>query len=63
MKLKARFEQQMLATPSVADNQPKGSGPPNRHAMPVIPIGQTKTVKWPCLTWAITPISRRSAGG
>lgn len=45
MKLKVRFEAQMQATPSVAYDQPKGSGPLNRHGMPTIPIGQTKTVK------------------
>ncbi|MFB0495983.1 DMSO/TMAO reductase YedYZ molybdopterin-dependent catalytic subunit [Mucilaginibacter sp. OAE612] len=55
MKLKARFEQQMQATPSLADDQPKGSGPPNRHGMPAIPIGQTKTVKWPVLDLGYHP--------
>ncbi|SDI80246.1 molybdopterin-dependent oxidoreductase, partial [Mucilaginibacter gossypii] len=55
MKLKARFEQQMQATPSLADDQPKGSGPPNRHGMPTIPIGQTKTVKWPVLDLGYHP--------
>lgn len=55
LKLKVRFEQQMQATPSVADDQPKGSGPPNRHGMPTIPIGQTKTVKWPVLDLGYHP--------
>ncbi len=55
MKLKARFEEQMKTTPSVADHQPKGSGPPNRHGMPVIPVGQTKTVKWPVLDLGYHP--------
>ena len=41
LKLKARFEQLMKATPSVADAVPKGSGQPNRHGMPSLPIGQT----------------------
>ncbi|PWT95823.1 MAG: oxidoreductase, partial [Bacteroidetes bacterium] len=41
MKLKARFEQKMRATPSVADGKPLGSGGPNRHGMPVVPVGQT----------------------
>lgn len=49
MKLKARFEQKMLQTPSVSDNKPMGKGNPNRHGMPVIPVGQTITNKWPVL--------------
>jgi len=38
VKLKARFEEQMQATASVADEQPKGFGPSNRHNMPTIPM-------------------------
>lgn len=49
MKLKARFEEKMKRTPSVADNAPKGSGKPNRHGMPTLPIGQIETFKWPVL--------------
>jgi len=49
MKLKARFEEKMKRTPSVADYEPKGSGKPNRHGMPTLPIGQTETIKWPVL--------------
>jgi DMSO/TMAO reductase YedYZ molybdopterin-dependent catalytic subunit len=49
MKLKARFEEKMAATPSVADDTPKGSGKLNSHGMPVLPIGQTVTYKWPVL--------------
>ncbi|MGY3212615.1 sulfite oxidase-like oxidoreductase [Mucilaginibacter sp. HD30] len=55
LKLKARFEQQMKATPSVADDLPKGTGQPNRHGMPALPIGQTKTVKWPVLDLGYHP--------
>ena len=55
LKLKARFEQLMKATPSVADDLPKGSGEPNRHGMPKLPIGQTKTVKWPVLDLGYHP--------
>src|ERR1700754_50835 len=55
MKLKARFGQQMQATPSMADNLPKGSGKPNRHGMPTIPIGQTATIKWPVLDLGYHP--------
>jgi DMSO/TMAO reductase YedYZ molybdopterin-dependent catalytic subunit len=49
MKLKARFEEKMQQTPSVADSRPMGSGNPNRHGMPVVPAGQTITRKWPVL--------------
>jgi len=49
MKLKARFEDKMQQTPSIADDKPLGSGPPNRHGMPSIPVGQVATTKWPVL--------------
>lgn len=49
MKLKARFEEKIKQTPSVADSKPMGKGIPNRHGMPLIPVGQTITKKWPVL--------------
>lgn len=49
MKLKARFEEKIKLTPSVADSKPMGTGAPNRHGMPTLPIGQTITKKWPVL--------------
>ena len=55
MKLKARFEDKMRQTPSVADNKPMGKGNPNRHGMPVVPLGQTITHKWPVLDLGIQP--------
>ncbi len=55
MKLKARFEQQMAGTPSMADDAPQGSGDPNRHGMPTLPIGQTVTYKWPVLDLGYHP--------
>jgi len=55
MKLKARFEEKMQLTPSVADAKPLGSGQPNRHGMPVLPIGQTITKKWPVLDLGVQP--------
>lgn len=35
----------------MADERPQGSGPPNRHGMPKLPVGQTQTApgKWPVL--------------
>nr|WP_235906502.1 molybdopterin-dependent oxidoreductase [Ginsengibacter hankyongi] len=45
MKLKARFE----------DSKPMGKGNLNRHGMPVIPVGQTITHKWPVLDLGLQP--------
>ncbi|ASU34120.1 sulfite oxidase-like oxidoreductase [Mucilaginibacter xinganensis] len=55
MKLKARFEEKMALTPSLADEKPKGSGNTNRHGMPALPIGQTITHKWPVLDLGYHP--------
>lgn len=55
MKLKARFEDKISQTPSVADNKPMGAGNPNRHGMPVVPVGQIVTHKWPVLDLGIEP--------
>ncbi|HEU4551633.1 MAG TPA: sulfite oxidase-like oxidoreductase [Chitinophaga sp.] len=55
MKLKARFEEKMKATPSMSDGKPMGKGAPNRHGMPVIPVGQTITGKWPVLDLGTQP--------
>lgn len=55
MKLKARFEEKMKQTPSVADNKPMGKGNLNRHGMPVLPVGQTITHKWPVLDLGLQP--------
>ncbi|MXV17080.1 molybdopterin-dependent oxidoreductase [Hufsiella ginkgonis] len=55
MKLRARFEEKMRLTPSVADDKPRGSGPENRHGMPQLPIGQTATSKWPVLDLGYQP--------
>lgn len=58
LKLRDRFLQKMAATPAVSDPQPQGSGPPNRHGMPQIPVGQTPTVagKWPVLDLGTQPV-------
>lgn len=55
MKLKARWEAQMLATPALSDGQPMGTGPTNRHGMPQLPVGQYETHKWPVLDLGIKP--------
>jgi len=55
LKLKARFEEKMKDTPSVSDTRPMGSGEINRHGMPQLPVGQTKTIKWPVLDLGFKP--------
>ena len=55
MKLKARFEEKIKQTPSVSDEKPMGSGKLNRHGMPVLPVGQTVTKKWPVLDLGLEP--------
>jgi DMSO/TMAO reductase YedYZ molybdopterin-dependent catalytic subunit len=55
MELKQRFEAAMSKTPSVADDHPQGSGPPNRHGMPRLPVGQTESKKWPVLDLGVLP--------
>jgi DMSO/TMAO reductase YedYZ molybdopterin-dependent catalytic subunit len=55
MKLKARFQEKMAKTPSVSDSRPMGTGEINRHGMPKLPAGQTKTVKWPVLDLGFKP--------
>jgi DMSO/TMAO reductase YedYZ molybdopterin-dependent catalytic subunit len=32
-----------------SDRRPEGSGPPNRHAMPKLPVGQHEVKNWPVL--------------
>jgi DMSO/TMAO reductase YedYZ molybdopterin-dependent catalytic subunit len=35
--------------------RPQGEGPPNRHGMPKLPVGQTETEKWPVLDLGVLP--------
>ena len=55
MKLRERFLARMKASPGASDARPLGSGPPNRHGMPRLPVGQTETAKWPVLDLGIVP--------
>ena len=59
MKLKARFEGRMKATPALSDACPEGSGPPNRHGMPRVPVGQEVVEKWPVLDLGTVPEGTR----
>ncbi|MBS2021049.1 MAG: sulfite oxidase-like oxidoreductase [Deltaproteobacteria bacterium] len=49
LKLRQRFLDKMNKSASLADPKPLGTGAPNRHGMPLIPVGQTETKKWPVL--------------
>ena len=49
LKLRARFQAETHATPSMSEPTPLGTGPLNRHGMPRLPIDQTATKKWPVL--------------
>ncbi len=55
MKLKGRFETKIGQTPSMADDRPMGKGKLNRHGMPLIPVGQVLTKKWPVLDLGVQP--------
>lgn len=55
LKLKARFEARMAASPGVSDPKPQGSGPSNRHGMPRMPVGQHEVEKWPVLDLGVHP--------
>lgn len=37
------------------DRTPQGSGPPNRHGMPKLPVGQHEVKKWPRLDLGVIP--------
>ncbi|MEO8703609.1 MAG: molybdopterin-dependent oxidoreductase [Kofleriaceae bacterium] len=49
LKLRDRFKAASEASPSLADPEPLGSGPRNRHGMPRLPVDQHETRKWPVL--------------
>lgn len=49
LKLKARHQ-----APPPSD-RPLGEGPPNRHGMPKLPVGQTYAKNWPVLDLGIKP--------
>ena len=55
--LRARFRDRIEATPSRADEAPRGDGPANRHGMPKEPPGQNvlEARAWPVLDLGETP--------
>ena len=55
LKLRERFQAKTSASPSLADTQPLGHGPRNRHGMPQVPPDQTVTHKWPVLDLGVRP--------
>lgn len=44
-----------------ADRPPQGSGPPNRHGQPQLPVGQHAVTNWPVLDLGVTPHIERAA--
>jgi len=58
LKLRERFLARTAQTPAMSDGQPLGSGPPNRHGMPKLPVGQHATApgKWPVLDLGRQPL-------
>ena len=61
LKLMQRFHDKMARSPGVADDSPQGTGGKNRHGMPLIPVGQTQTTKWPILDLGNRPgVTRES---
>jgi DMSO/TMAO reductase YedYZ molybdopterin-dependent catalytic subunit len=55
MKLRERFLERMAGTPGRSDRKPLGMGPPNRHGMPKLPVGQHSVRNWPVLDLGIQP--------
>jgi DMSO/TMAO reductase YedYZ molybdopterin-dependent catalytic subunit len=55
LRLMERFRARQLATRGLSDPEPQGEGPPNRHGMPKIPVGQVATAKWPVLDLGTRP--------
>lgn len=49
LKLRDRFLADIDRSASIADPDPQGTGPANRHGMPRLPIEQVETHKWPVL--------------
>jgi len=61
MELRKRWEARSLATPGMADASPLGTGPTNRHGMPQLPVGQSRSKKWPVLDLGVLPeVTRES---
>ena len=58
-KLRARFLAKRGPC-ETSEGVPQGSGPPNAHGMPELPVGQVRTEKWPVLDLGIHPeVSRQ----
>src|SRR5712664_2929101 len=55
MRLRERFFEKMNRTPGASDDRPQGSGPPNRHGMPRLPVGQREVTSWPVLDLGAQP--------
>ena len=58
-KRERSIARQMERRPETVDvgegREPMGSGPPNRHGMPLVPVGQRVVPNWPVLDLGDTP--------
>ncbi len=55
-----RYVERMIAAKKGVDvrfegAEPRGSGPPNAHGMPSLPVGQRKVENWPVLDLGVLP--------
>lgn len=55
LRLRDRWLGRAEATPARSDAAPAGEGPPNRHGMPRLPVGQHEVAGWPVLDLGIQP--------
>jgi DMSO/TMAO reductase YedYZ molybdopterin-dependent catalytic subunit len=53
-RMKAQLER-MLGRERGQPREPLGSGPPNRHGMPKLPVGQRAVENWPVLDLGVVP--------
>ena len=54
--LRARWGEKIRETPSLADKEPQGTGPRNRHGMPQVPPEQGVLSSWPVLEFGEQPV-------
>ena len=55
LKLRQRYFDKIRSSPAASDTKPLGLGPPNRHGMPKLPVGQHLTENWPVLDLGVHP--------
>ena len=53
--IEARLRLKARHAPAAPSDRPMGEGPPNRHGMPQVPVGQSVAKSWPVLDLGIKP--------